>query len=131
MDRPRVLLADDHAPVLEVVRAILEPHYDVVGTVGDGQAAIAAAERLHPDVVILDISMPEMSGIEAARRLAEGGLRIVFLTVHLEEALVDVALASGALAYVHKARAAEDLLPAIREVLEGRVFISPFPSRSN
>jgi DNA-binding NarL/FixJ family response regulator len=117
--------------VLEVVRALLEPHYDVVGTVGDGQAALAAAERLHPDVVVLDISMPEMSGIEAARRLAERGLRIVFLTIHLEEALVDVALAAGALAYVHKARAAEDLLPAIREVLEGRIFISPFPSRSN
>lgn len=124
MERPRVLLADDHAHVLEGVRALLEPQCDVVGMVGDGQAALAAVDRLHPDIIILDISMPVMSGIEAARRLPQGGPRIVFLTVHLDQALVDVAFASGAQAFVLKERAAEELLPAISEVLEGRLYIS-------
>jgi DNA-binding NarL/FixJ family response regulator len=131
LDRPRVLLADDHPNVLEIVRVLLESSYDVVGTAADGQAVLDAVELLQPDVVVLDISMPVMSGIEAARRLAKNGPRVVFLSVHLDETLVDVALAAGGRACVHKAHAAEDLLPAIREVLEGRVFISEVGLGSN
>ena len=125
MDRPRVLLADDHAPVLQMVHDLLEPQCDVVGMVEDGKAVVAAAQRLRPDVIVLDISMPVMSGIEAARRLAKTGARIVFLTLHFDPELVEVAFDAGALAYVVKERAAEDLLPAIHEALEGRIFVSP------
>ena len=117
MERLRVLLADDNDILLGEVRAILEPKFDVVGEVGDGQALLEAARRLTPDVLVVDISMPGVSGIEAARKLHREGSssKIVFLTVHLDPALVEIAFEAGGMAYVLKTTAGEDLLPAIDE----------------
>ena len=123
----RVLLADDHRKLLELIRVLLEPTFDVVGTVGDGESLIDAACKLQPDVIVTDISMPKLNGIEAAHRLRESGStpKVVFLTVHTGADFVQAAFKTGALAYVSKLRISADLLVAIREVLEGRVFVSP------
>jgi DNA-binding NarL/FixJ family response regulator len=125
--RARVLLADDHEAFLEVETRLLKPEFEVVETVRDGRAAVEAAARLAPDVVVLDISMPVLDGIEAIRLLRAAGARakFVFLTVHSDEDYVRAALAAGAVGYVIKSRLASDLLPALREALAGRRFISP------
>jgi DNA-binding NarL/FixJ family response regulator len=127
MKKKRVLLADDNDGVLDSIRGILELEFDVIGTVPDGEALITAAEKLKPDVMVVDVSMPVMSGIEAARRLKnlhpEG--KIVFLSIHQEPAIVREALSTGAAGYVVKTSADEDLIEAIREALQGRSYISP------
>lgn len=123
----RVLLADDHRGLLELIRGLLEPSFDVVGAVGDGESLIEAAGKLQPDVIVTDISMPKLNGIEAANRLRESGStsKVVFLTVHADADFVQAALKTGARAYVSKFRIRTDFLVAIREVLEGRIFVSP------
>jgi len=123
----RVLLADDHQSFLAVVTRLLEPEFEVVKTVGDGEALIDEAAKLAPDVIVLDISMPKLNGIEAARQLKATGSRakIVFLTVHEDMDYVRGALAAGAHGYVVKPRLASDLLPALREVLASGWFVSP------
>jgi DNA-binding NarL/FixJ family response regulator len=123
----RVLLADDQEDFLALVARLLEPEFEVVKTVGDGQAAIDEAARLDPDVVVLDISMPVLNGIEAARRLRAAGskAKVVFLTVQRDLDYVRAALAAGARGYVVKCRLASDLLVALREALAGRLFVSP------
>jgi DNA-binding NarL/FixJ family response regulator len=128
----RVLLADDHKPLLYHVARMLEPEFDVVGTFTDGQALLEAAARLHPDVLVLDISMPGLSGLEVARELKKAGshAKIIFLTVHDESDFVRESFASGGSAYVVKPRLGADLVLAIREVLAGHTFISPSPSLS-
>lgn len=120
------MLADDHAELLEGLRRLLEPQFDVVGTAQDGQAVIAVARDLKPDVLVLDISMPRFSGIEAARklRLEDPDAKIVFLTMHQDPALVEQALDTGALGYVLKVAARTELVIALNEVLAGRSFIS-------
>ena len=125
--RPRVLLADDHQSVLEYVSKLLEPQFDVVGTVNDGRSLLAAAEKFQPDVMIVDISMPVLNGLEAVRRLIKEDSRrkVVFLTIHEYRALVDKALALGALGYVLKTRADTDLTEAVQQALEGRCYVSP------
>ncbi|OGK08343.1 MAG: hypothetical protein A2Y63_04265 [Candidatus Riflebacteria bacterium RBG_13_59_9] len=125
--RARVLLADDHDLVLHKVGRLLDGEFDVIGKVRDGQALIDAAEWLRPDLLIVDISMPIMGGIEAAHRLMESGskTKIVFLTVHEGSDLIGEALATGALGYVIKSRLASDLIAAARAALAGRLFISP------
>ncbi len=127
MGRFRILLADDHAFVLQRIQAMLEPEYEVVGAVGDGESLVEAALDLHPDVIVSDISMPILGGIEAAQRLqsADQPFTIIFLTLHEEPALVTKALAVGAAGYVLKRRAPIDLPAAIRETLSGRVYVSP------
>jgi DNA-binding NarL/FixJ family response regulator len=122
----RVLLADDHPGFPEVAEHFLEPEFEVVGKVGDGQALIDEAIRLKPDVVVTDISMPILNGIEAADRLKESGSksRIVFLTVHTDADFIRRCLSAGAFAYVVKSRIATDLVPAIHQVLAGHIFIS-------
>ena len=127
MERPTILLADDESAVLDRVRRLLESEFRVVETVSDGQALLAAADRLKPDVILADISMPVLSGFEAARRLKvlSTSTRIIFLTVHEEPAVVTEALEIGVNGYVIKRAAAQDLIAAIREVLEGRCFVSP------
>ncbi len=127
MNRPRVLLADDHLTMREMVTLLLESEFDIIGAVTDGQALIEMAAELNPDVVILDITMPGLNGIEAARRLKTDGSRakIVFLTVHEDPDFVRESLATGALGYVVKTRLASDLLVAVRRALEGRTFVSP------
>jgi DNA-binding NarL/FixJ family response regulator len=125
--RASVLLADDHEEFLPVVRRLLEPEFEVVETVRDGVAAIEAIARLGPDILVLDLSMPLMDGIEVARSLRASGARakIIFLTVHGDSDYARVALAIGASGYVVKYRLASDLLPALRESLAGRIFVSP------
>lgn len=113
--------------MLAVVAQLLETIFDVVGMVGDGESLLEAASDLQPDVLVLDISMPVITGIEAARRLKKSGnaARIVFLTVHEDPDFVRASLAAGAFGYVVKPRVATDLVVAIREALAGRIFISP------
>jgi DNA-binding NarL/FixJ family response regulator len=127
----RILLADDHAPMIDRVRSILEPDFDVVGSVNNGADLVSEAARLQPDLIVLDISMPGMTGIQAAQELREGGskAKLVFLTIHERVEFVRACLAEGALGYVVKSRLAVDLLPAIQEALAGRRFISPPVSR--
>ena len=127
MSKIDVLLADDHGDVRETVARLLVSEFNVVGTVMDGMALLSAAERLMPDVVVVDISMPLLNGIEAVRRLMESGspAQVVFLTVHESSEYVRVALATGALGYVVKSRLATDLSVAIKEVHAGRSYLSP------
>ncbi len=127
MGRIRVLLADDHEAMLERVARLLETECDVVGTATDGQEALEAAQDLKPDVLVLDISMPVMNGIETAYRLKVAGtdVRIVFLTVHDDPDFAREALEAGVLGYVIKTRIASDLMMSINEVYAGRSFVSP------
>ena len=127
MRRARVLLADDHEEFLAVEARLLEPEFEVVTTARDGRAALEEAARLGPDVLILDISMPVLDGLETARQLRAAGSRakIVFLTVHGDPDYVRAGLAAGASGYVVKSRLASDLVPALRAALAGRSFVSP------
>jgi DNA-binding NarL/FixJ family response regulator len=122
-----VLLADDHEDFLAVVVRHLQPHVAIIRTVSNGQALLEEAVRLVPDVIVLDISMPVLNGIEAARKLRQMGCpaRLVFLTVHADEDFVQAALGAGAVGYVLKSELASDLLPCLREALVGRSFVSP------
>ena len=126
-ERPRVLLADDHRAMLALTAEALAGECLVVGSVCDGRELLAEAERLHPDVIVLDITMPRLDGIEAARQLRSSHqpARLVFLTVHEDADFVQAALDAGGLGYVIKTRLASDLLPAIRAALADRPFISP------
>lgn len=123
----RLLVAEDHAAMRATVVGTLEVEYQVVGVVGDGQEMLDAESECEPDVIVLDISMPTLNGIEAAHRLKQRGskARIIFLTVHDEPEFLQAALNSGAHGYVIKARMASDLRPAVREAMCGRRFISP------
>ena len=126
-ERPRVLLADDHPPTLALTADALASECLVVGRVGDGRELLAEAERLRPDVIVLDITMPRLDGIEAARQLrrSQTPARLVFLTVHEDADYARAAVDAGGLGYVVKTRLASDLLPAIRAALVDRPFISP------
>jgi DNA-binding NarL/FixJ family response regulator len=123
----RVLLADDHPLLLKEVLNLLEPTFEVVGRVGDGKSLFESAMKLQADVIVSDISMPILNGIEAANKLKVSGCRskIVFLTVHSDQDFVRACLDTGALGYVAKRRMVTDLLPAIREALADRNFVSP------
>jgi DNA-binding NarL/FixJ family response regulator len=125
--RKSVLLADDHEEFLRVVARHLEPHFHVIRTVANGQAMLDEAARLQPDVVVLDISMPVLNGIEAARKLKATGSRakIVFLTVHADLDYVHAALKAGAAGYVLKSELASDLLPCLRQAEVASPFVSP------
>jgi DNA-binding NarL/FixJ family response regulator len=125
--RVRVLLADDHKDFLAAAARLLQAEFDVVKTVGDGHALLQEAARLEPDILVLDISMPVLDGIEAARQLRAAGSRakIVFLTVHEAPEYVQAAMAAGAQGYVAKCELATDLLLALREAVADRSFISP------
>ena len=127
MSKITVLLADDHKDVLDTVARLLAPEFNVVGTVSDGKALLSAAKQLKPDVVVVDISMPILNGIDAVQRLIESGspAQVVFLTVHEASEYVDAALATGALGYVVKPRLATDLSVAINAVHAGRSYLSP------
>jgi len=123
----RVLLADDHPLLLKAVVNHLEPTFEIVGRVADGKSLFESAMKLQADVIVTDISMPILNGIEAANKLKVSGCRskIVFLTVHSDPEFVRACLATGALGYVVKFQMETDLLPAIQEALAGRIFISP------
>ncbi len=127
----RILLADDHPRVLERVSALLQSSFNVVGTATNGQELITKAMRTDPDVIVADISMPILTGIEAARRLHEAGsrARFVFLTIHSEDDFVQACLAEGVLGYVVKSRMGTDLIPAIKAVINNQPYISHSVSR--
>src|SRR5580692_11410363 len=131
LNRARVLLADDHSVVLDRVGVLLSSSFEVVGAVNNGQELISAGIRLDPDVIVADVTMPVMGGIEAAHQLREAGSRakFVFLTIHIEHEFVDACVAEGALGYVVKSHMKTDLIPAIRAALLGRTFVSPLVSR--
>jgi len=124
--RPRIVVADDHRLILERVVAILGDEFLVVGTAADGQSLIDADAHLRPDAVVVDVFMPDMSGLEAAARMRSAGSRaaIVCLTAHLDDEICDAALAAGVLGFVAKTFLATDLLPAVRAALAGRRFAS-------
>jgi DNA-binding NarL/FixJ family response regulator len=125
--RARVLLADDHQMVADSLREILEQEFDVVGVVADGRAMVEAALKLRPDVVVADISMPELNGIEAMQELKKkhSKARVVFLTMHRDVAYANRALEAGALGYVLKHSAPMELIASIRAALENHTFITP------
>jgi DNA-binding NarL/FixJ family response regulator len=127
MKRPRVLLADDHTLVVDGLRRILEPECEVVGAVEDGRSLLAAAEQLKPDIILLDISIPLLNGVEAARilRKAMPEAKIIFVTMHADATYVTGAFRAGASGYVLKRCASMELLNAIHEVLSGRTYITP------
>ncbi len=126
MGRPRILLADDHNSVVQRVTALLQSAFEVVGAATTGRQMISEAVRLNPDVIVADISMPELSGIEAAHQLRERrcAAKLVFLTIHSEDEFVQACLTEGALGYVVKSRIKTDLIPAIHAALAGQSFIS-------
>lgn len=130
--RPRILLADDHPMMLAGLRKLLEPELRVVGTAADGQALLDAAERLRPDLVITDVVMPGLDGIEATRRLhAEvPGVRVLILSIHTEPSCVRAAFAAGACGYLTKTSASEEIERAVREVLADRFYVSPAVARA-
>ena len=127
MSKLRVLLADDHPNMLQMVESILEPAFEVVGKVADGKALLESAPKLNPDIIVTDISMPILNGIEAVKKLKESGCRakVVFLTVHSDHEFVRVCLEAGASGYVVKLRMVTDLLDAMQAALAGHSFTSP------
>ena len=131
MKRPRVLLADDHALFLAAIERLLADECTIVGHVHDGRALMAAAKQLAPDVILLDIGMPEMNGLDAARRLPEilPTAKLVFLTMHEDPDLAAEAFRAGASGYLLKRSAATELSTAIREVMEGRSYVTPLVTR--
>ena len=132
MTRARILVAEDHTLMRDNVVRILKREFQVLDAVADGEALLEAAARLKPDVCVLDISMPEVSGIETATRLKQSGstAKVIFLTIHDDFDFIGAALKTGADGYVFKTRMAIDLLLAVHEVLAGRTFLSPLSSRN-
>jgi len=128
-----VVVAEDLAPVLTTVVALLRESFDIVGAVSDGRSALATTLSLNPDLVVLDISMPLMSGIEVAQELKKVGnkAKIVFLTVHEDTDILNTCHAAGGLGYVVKLLMDTDLIPAMNEALAGHTFTSQFPSQGD
>jgi len=124
--RARVLLAEDHTATAEQLGKLLQPHFDVVALVEDGRALVSAAALLSPDVIVTDISMPILDGIDATAliRSRDPAARIVLVTVHAEPILVERGLAAGALGYVLKDAAGDELVMAVRAALSGRQYVS-------
>ena len=127
MTRPRVLLADDHAMVVAGLRSLIEPEFELVATATNGRELVEAARAFRPDVVIADISMPLLNGMDATRRIKKENpeVKVVILTMHGDVDFATEAFRAGASGYLLKHSAAEELSTAIREALQGRVYITP------
>ena len=127
MRRPRVLLADDHQMLLDALKELLEPTYEVVGLVSDGRAVLKAAEKLRPDVIVLDIAMPQLNGLDAGRKLKQSipGVKLIFITMNEDPYLVGEAFRAGASAFLLKQAAGLELHEAIGEVLKGGSYVTP------
>jgi DNA-binding NarL/FixJ family response regulator len=132
LSKASILLADDHPRFPEMEERLLEPEFKVVGKVGNGQDLFEEAMRLKPDVIVTDISMPILNGIDAAERLKEYGCesRVIFLTVHSDCDFIRKCVCTGAFGYVFKSRMASELVPAIRGALAGNIFVSRDLSRA-
>ena len=126
-----ILIADDHSMVIDGLRRLLEPEFEVVAAVNDGRAVLAEVERLKPDVVIIDISMPLLNGLDCTRQLREAGCttKILILTMHPDATLAQEALAAGASGYLLKSAPGSELKDALRQVLLGRTYLSPEVTR--
>ena len=131
MTRPRILMADDHLMLLEAFKALLEPDFEVVGTVTDGRMLLEEFARLHPDVVLLDVAMPLLNGLDAGRQLKaqRRSVKLIYLTMNPDPDLAGEALRLGASGYVLKSSAAQELKQAIHEALRGRSYITPLITR--
>jgi DNA-binding NarL/FixJ family response regulator len=129
MPRVRILLADDFEPLIEIVRQMLADEFEIVGSVNNGQAAIEEVGRLDPDLLVLDIAMPNLDGFEVVARLNSSRCRtrVILLTTYSEPEFISDALARGVVGYVFKNRLVTDLPPAIREVMDGHTFVSSLP----
>lgn len=127
MGRTKILLADDHKMFSQGLQTLLEDEFDLVGTVGDGQALVDAAQRVNPEVIIVDISMPVLNGFDAVRQLKEKGVsaKIIFLTMHADDRLLAEAFRCGGSGYVLKQSAGEELILAIKLVLAGQKYVTP------
>jgi DNA-binding NarL/FixJ family response regulator len=124
-NRPKIALADDHQGILDYLSGLLGSNFDIVGSVSNGLEVPGLVDKTKPDLVVMDIGMPGMNGIQTARHLRKLGYlgKIIFLTVVQDEDYVSTAFAAGATGYVLKARMQSDLLPAIKEVLRGGSFV--------
>lgn len=127
MRKIRVLLADDHRIFLEGLKGLLEPEFDLVGTVEDGRALVKEAERLCPDVIVADISMPLLNGIEAVRQIKKSDhrIKVVFLTMHPDVSFATLAFEVGASGYVIKRSASRELITAINDAMMGKTYVTP------
>jgi DNA-binding NarL/FixJ family response regulator len=125
--RPRVLLADDHQMLLDALKDLLEPIYEVVGLVCDGRALLKVAEELRPDIIVLDIAMPQLNGLDAGRQLKQSmpGVKLIFMTMNEDPYLVGEAFRAGASAFLLKQAAGLELNKAIEEVLKGGSYVTP------
>jgi DNA-binding NarL/FixJ family response regulator len=127
MSRPRILLADDHRMLTDALKRVLEPRCEVVGIVSDGRALLEAAERLQPDIVVLDIVMPRLNGLDAGRQLKAKmpRLKLIFMTMHEDPYLVGEAFRAGGSAFLLKEAAAKELTDALDQVLTGGSYVTP------
>ena len=127
MSRPRVLIADDHKIVVEGLKKLLGPEFEIAGAVEDGRELVKAVEKLSPDVIVVDISMPGLNGIEAVHQIkkARKEMKVVFLTMHPDVAYAASAFKLGASGYVLKHSAPDELVTAIREALQGKTYVTP------
>ncbi len=128
----RILLADDHVLVAEGIQKLLEPEYELVGIVADGRSLVTAAAKLQPDIVVVDISLPLLNGLDASQQLKKNNpnLKIIVLTMHSEPNFVTQAFRVGVSGYVLKQSVGSELVQAIREVVKGRTFVSPMVAQS-
>jgi two-component system, NarL family, response regulator NreC len=131
MPRPRVLVADDHAIMVQGLGRLLEGEAEIVATASDGQQLVERARQHRPDIIVSDINMPGMSGLDAMRRLKADGLRskFIFLTLHTDSRLASEAMRAGASGYLLKHAAAEELIAAIHAVMEGHTYLTPLMTR--
>ncbi len=127
MSRTRILIADDHKMFAQGLQGLLEEEFELLGIVPDGQALVDAAKIMQPDVIVVDISMPLLNGLDAVRRLKDEGstAKVIFLTMHADDRLLAEAFRCGGAAYVLKQSAGEDLIHAIKQVLAGQKYVTP------
>jgi DNA-binding NarL/FixJ family response regulator len=127
MKGPRVLLADDHQMLLDALKSILEPRCEVVGTVTDGRSLLEVADNLRPDVIVVDIAMPQLNGLDAGRKLKQKmpGVKLIFMTMNEDPYLIGEAFRAGASAFLLKQAAGFELLDAITKVLKGEKYVTP------
>ena len=131
MKRPRIILADDHTLVLDALKNLLEPEFEVVGTFADGLALIDSAPKLNPNVIVLDIGMPTMNGLNAGQRLKQmmPAVKLIYMTMNQDPDMAGEAFRLGASAYLLKNSAGAELLRAIREVVRGGVYVTPLMTK--
>jgi DNA-binding NarL/FixJ family response regulator len=131
MKPPRVILADDHTLVLEALKNLIEPEFEVVGMFADGLSLVAAAQKLNPNIIVLDIGMPNMNGLNAGHRLKQllPSVKLIYLTMNQDPDMAGEAFRLGASAYLVKNSAASELLQALRQVVRGGSYVTPLMTK--